>query len=889
MIFLGSVTGKNTAAQNNWLQSAGGNANDEALGVVHDSNGNLYTCGYFSQTSRFDSLFLTSAGMADIFISKQDSLGNFLWVKRAGGVNSDRAHSITMDNFGNLLITGVFRDSAGFGNSTLVSSGNSQDIFIAKLDLNGNFIWARSFGGTDTDIASKIITDISGNSIVCGEFKGTSSFGLFTFSSAPYPAIMQQQAGQPSYDALIFKIDANGNVLWAKAGTAPYDDRAVSVTTDNLKNIYVCGQYSDTISFGNTYNNNSFNAGFVMKMDSTGNENWFRRLVASQFMVYDIEAKNNKLVFTGDFSNTLTINSNPAQTISGNFNSNIFTMCLDYNGNHLWGATQGSENQVSSRSLFIDQNGETTITGYFKCEFTEFANIYGNGIFNSTGFRDVYVLKYSSTGVLNWIRYYGGTGDDIPSDISSFTFSNPVITGTFSKTFNVPQGNGFQTHLYNYDFTGLNQNGSITHCSANNYGRHKTVLSNGNRDILITRPIDLSRPYYDFFVRQNGSCQLDTLMPKLLPELDTLIKCDSALLQILTPTTLDSISAPEWTYLWSNGSTNDSTMIYTTGWYYIDYGYKDECRTFRDSIYVIIYATPALPTISASYGIIQAAIPVYGCFNKLAIMNGDTTTLTGGNYIPGYTVYWQTPFGVVNGDSVTTSQFGVYTFVVESPGGICFATECVEIFDYYSGNCNPGNPFTPQIIFTDSTFEQTDTVMICIEDHFEMWLVDSTLNANGIQTNIASFVKWTINIGGFTFDPTLSYPYTFFEHRQKFQAWTSGNCSLTATVLHPITHLPLVSTTRNFYLDVHAAPPNFPVINGPTFFCPGDTVTLSVSGGDNYQWNGPGIIQVYNQNTNSDVVMMGEYGVTSTTIDTVLGCYPLKTLILFSNPFLLLP
>jgi len=858
-------------SQNNWLQSAGGNANDEALGVVHDPNGNVYTCGYFSQTCRFDSLYLTANGMADVYISKQDSLGNYLWITRAGGGNSDRAHSITTDIFGNIIITGVFRDTAVFGNTTLVSSGNSQDIFIAKLDNNGIFLWSKSFGGSNTDIVSKLATDNSGNIIVCGEFKGTSSFGSFTFSSAVYPSLMQQQAGQPSYDAIIFKTDPNGNVVWAKAGTAPYDDRAVSVTTDNSKNIYVCGQYSDTITFGNTYNNNSFNAGFVMKMDSTGNETWFRRLVASQFMIYDIAARNGKVVITGDFTNTLSINSIPAQSVTGNFTNNIFTMCLDFSGNVQWTATKGSENAVSSRALFIDQNGETTITGYFKCEFTEFSNTYGNGIFNSTGFRDVYVLKYSGVGALKWVRYFGGTGDDIPSDVSAFNFSNPVISGTFSKTFNVPQGNSFQTHLYNYNFT--NQNSFITHCSANNYGKFKTVLSNGNRDILITRPVDLNRPYYDFFVRQNGSCQLDTLMPQLLPVADTIVKCDTALLKILTPTTLDSISGPEWTYIWSNGSTNDSLVADATGWYYIDYGYKDECRTFRDSIYVIIFTTPATPAISASYGIIQAAIPVYACFEKLALMAGDTTTLTGGNYLPGYNVYWQTPFGIVNGSSVTTSQFGLYTFVVETPGGECSSQKCVEIYDYYSGNCNAlGNPFVPQIIFTDSTFEQSDTVKICLEDHFEMWLVDSTLNAQGIQTNIATFVKWTINFGGYSFDPLLSYPFTFFEHRQKFKAWTSGNCSLTATVLHPITHLPVISTTRNFYLDVHAAPPNFPVISGPAFFCPGDTVTLSVSGGDNYQWNGPGIIQVYNQNTNADVVMMGEYGVTSTTIDTVLGC-----------------
>lgn len=867
---LAVVAVMNSNAQQNWLQCAGGNANDEALGVTHDASGNVYSCGYFSQTCRFDSTYIISAGMADLFVAKQDSLGYYEWVVRAGGANSDRAHAIAADASGNIIVTGVFRDTAVFGSTTLVSLSNSQDIFVAKIDNNGNFVWAKSFGGSNTDISNKIAVDASGNIIVAGEFKGTSSYGAFTFSSAVYPPLMQQQAGQPSYDAIIFKCDPSGNVLWAKAGIAPFDDRAVSVAVDETNNIYVCGQYSDTIQFTNTYNNNSFNAGFIMKIDPSGNESWFRRMVASQFMAYDIDAKINKVVVTGDFSNTLTINTTPSQSVTGNFPHNIFTLCLDYSGNYQWGSSTGSDNVVSSRALFIDPDGETTITGYFKCEFTPFSNYSGSGVFNSTGFRDIYTMKYSATGAFTWIRYFGGTGDDIPSDISGFIFSNPVISGTFSKSFNIFKGSNFQSHLYNPNYTNLNSN--ITHCSYPNYGSTATVISSGNRDVLITRPVDLSRPYYDFFIRQNGGCQLDTLMPTRYPLGDTLVKCDSALLRIQTPTTLDSVSAPEWFFVWNNGVMNDTNVVYTSGWYYVDYGYIDECRTFRDSVYVLIYPTPPTPAINATYGIIQAAIPVYSCIDKLALMAGDTTTLIGGNYPSGYTVYWQTPFGMVNNDSVTTSQFGLYTFVVETPGGECSSSKCVALYDYYSGNCNVLNPFTPQIIFTDSTFETTDTVRICKDDHFEMWLVDSSYYAQGITTNIATFVQWTINFGGYSFDPNLSFPYTFFEHRQNFKANSSGNCSLTATILHPITHLPLVSTTRYFYLDVHAPPPNFPVISGPVYFCPGDTVTLSVSGGDNYQWNGQGIIATYNQNTNADVVMQNTYGVTSTTIDTVLGC-----------------
>ncbi|MGZ6540064.1 MAG: hypothetical protein ACXVEB_16930, partial [Bacteroidia bacterium] len=276
-------------AQHNWLQGAGGNANDEALDVTHDNAGNIYSTGYFSQSARFDNIIIPSAGMSDVFVSKQDSLGTFLWAVRAGGIFDEKATAITVNNLGEIFITGVFTGTAQFGSVTLTSIAGSQDIFIAKLDNSGNFIWAQSYGGSDIDLSSDISVDLAGNITTVGEFKGTSSFGSFTYTSVNYPATMPMSGGLPSYDAIIFKTNSLGNVIWAKRGAAIYDDRVLKVAVDNQANIYVCGQFSDTLSFTGTYNNNAFNAGFLMKIDSAGNELWFKRLIATQFMMYDLK------------------------------------------------------------------------------------------------------------------------------------------------------------------------------------------------------------------------------------------------------------------------------------------------------------------------------------------------------------------------------------------------------------------------------------------------------------------------------------------------------------------------------------------------------------------------------------------------------------------------
>lgn len=106
------------------------------LSVKVDSFNNVYSTGYFSGTVDFDpgigNYYLTSLGNLDIFISKFNNLGEFVSTKKIGGVGDDIGHSLIVDNFNEILITGVFADSIGIENINLISNG-SYDIFISKL------------------------------------------------------------------------------------------------------------------------------------------------------------------------------------------------------------------------------------------------------------------------------------------------------------------------------------------------------------------------------------------------------------------------------------------------------------------------------------------------------------------------------------------------------------------------------------------------------------------------------------------------------------------------------------------------------------------------------------------------------------------------------------
>src|SRR5204862_5881892 len=107
--------------------------------------------GYFYGTATFGTFNITSTGAQDIFIAKYNNAGACLWAKKAGGTSADLGNGITVDNLGNVIITGEFAGTATFGSTSLTSASGSVDVFTTKLDGNGNFLWAKKGGGIHYD------------------------------------------------------------------------------------------------------------------------------------------------------------------------------------------------------------------------------------------------------------------------------------------------------------------------------------------------------------------------------------------------------------------------------------------------------------------------------------------------------------------------------------------------------------------------------------------------------------------------------------------------------------------------------------------------------------------------------------------------------------------
>ena len=303
-----------------WAKSLGGSNYESATAIAVDAAGNVYTTGTFTGTTDFDpgvgNVYRTSVGLYDVFISKLDSSGNFVWAKSLGDVDSEDATAIAVDASGNVYTTGYFSGTVDFdpgvGTVNLTSAGNT-DVFISKLDSSGNFVWAKSLGGGNYDVATGIAVDAAGNVHTTGYFRGTADFdpGVGTVNLTSVGL----------YDVFVSKLNSSGNFVWAKSFGNSSTDTANAVFVDASGNVYTTGYFSGTADFDPGVGTSSLTrAGesdvFVLKLDSSGASNLVAPTVSwtepsspsvSRTLSYTLVFNRSVTgIAAGDFSNTGT-------------------------------------------------------------------------------------------------------------------------------------------------------------------------------------------------------------------------------------------------------------------------------------------------------------------------------------------------------------------------------------------------------------------------------------------------------------------------------------------------------------------------------------------------------------------------------------------------------
>lgn len=373
----------------------------------------------------------------------------FGWAKQIGGILDEIGYSVTSDSSGNIYITGTFKGTVDFdpgaGVFDLTSAGDT-DVFVAKLDASGNFIWAKKIGNAFPDGSFSIASDALGNTFIAGSFDDTVDFD-------PGAATVNLISAGNS-DIFILKLDALGNYIWAKNVGSTSVDYALSATIDIAGNVYTTGVFTGTVDFDPAAAFFNLTADgedvFILKLDASGNFVWAKNVGGagsdSGRSVY-VDSLYNVYI-AGSFQATVDFDPGAGTanlTCYGTYST--FILKLDNNGNFVWVKNLGENApDVTAMSVAVDPSGNVYSTGYLMGGTGDFDP--GAAVYNLTctaGSDDTFISKLDASGNFVWAKNIQSGSVDIGRGIALDFVGDVYITGNFYGTGDFDTGSGVYT------------------------------------------------------------------------------------------------------------------------------------------------------------------------------------------------------------------------------------------------------------------------------------------------------------------------------------------------------------------------------------------------------------------------------------------------------------
>ncbi|MDB4340474.1 hypothetical protein OAA13_02345 [Crocinitomicaceae bacterium] len=232
-----------------WEKSFGGSSGELAREVIQTADSGFIIA---SLTYSNDGDAIGNHGSSDALIIKVDSLGNLIWSKVYGGSSEDIPNSIKQTTDGGFIIAGYTTS-----NDDDVSGNHGEsDAWVLKLDINGDLIWSKCFGGSETDRANSIFEEIEGGFIVTG------------------PSWSNDGDVTSNYDesnAWMFKLDSIGNLIWENTFGGSGTDLSICVQETTDSNFVFFG-YSNSNNGDVTINNGNYDF-WIVKLSSDGSSN----------------------------------------------------------------------------------------------------------------------------------------------------------------------------------------------------------------------------------------------------------------------------------------------------------------------------------------------------------------------------------------------------------------------------------------------------------------------------------------------------------------------------------------------------------------------------------------------------------------------------------------
>ena len=409
----GGGQGRSGGSSSGFLVNFGVSGLDtDVAGVAIDSSDNIYITG----TSQGANLFgknVTSGTTDDIFVAKLNSSGVVQWVYAAGGTGRDRGRKIALDSSGNIYVTGYYWSTVDFGGGNVTSNGN-WDAFLLKLNSSGTFQWVKSYGSTLNDLGRDVAIDSNDNIYMLGNYRGTVDFGG------------GDENGAVNGDIFLVKFNSSGVFQWVYTAGASAADDARALALDSNDNPYITGSFRDTVNFGGG-NITAANTDdlFILKLNSSGAyQNIYTSNIDTSQKGKGLAVDSSGNIYaTGTFSGTVDFGGGNITT-SGN---DIYLLKLNSSFAFQWvkrfAVDNGGAGLALGLAVTVDEDGNVYSVGQIGSTID-----LGGGSQGFGGQNDAYIVKHDSSGSFQWSKTFGsGSQNNIDKALDIVIDSNGFV------------------------------------------------------------------------------------------------------------------------------------------------------------------------------------------------------------------------------------------------------------------------------------------------------------------------------------------------------------------------------------------------------------------------------------------------------------------------------
>ena len=397
------------------------------------------------------------------------------WSKSFGDNAEQTVTSAAVDAAGNVYITGGFYGFTDFGNGSLEAAEQSEDLFIAKYDTDGDLLWARRFGDESNQRGSAVAVGSNGHVVVVGSFGGSMEFaGQFV-------------AASDQSDAFVVVVSAeDGTDVWAQSFQGQGFDQPRSVSVDRGGNIVIGGDFDTDITvrgsdnMGDTFNAVGESDMFVVKLLDNGGFVWARQFgdVASDQLTDTATDSSGVIALTGYIrGGVVDFGGGPLDPVGIDPNDDAFIVSLGPDGGHRWSKRLGDEFYQRGSGVAYDADDQLLALG----EFSSLIDFDGEQR-TSSGNLDTYLVKLADDGSPVWARSFGVTSNSYARRVGADPDRNVFLTGDFEGV--VDFGGSQLTSEGERDVYYARLDSSASHSLSMSFG---DIISQSAYDIAVDR------------------------------------------------------------------------------------------------------------------------------------------------------------------------------------------------------------------------------------------------------------------------------------------------------------------------------------------------------------------------------------------------------------------